>query len=223
MKKIGFIGAVDKIDLILYAAKLLSETHKKVLVIDATILQKAKYIVPAMLPTKSYVTDFYGIDVAVGFEDLSDIEDYVNDQEIKYDLILIDIDEHEKIESFKLSNMDKLYFITSFDNYSIKKGLEIAQGIKQTMKKVLYEKEFLEEYDNYLNMLSATYSIKWEKDVIHFLHNNDDIDAIIENQKAEKIKFRNLSEEYREGLLEIVKDIEPGIKVGNIKKALKNI
>ena len=223
MKKIGFIGATDKIDLILYVAKVLAETNKKVLVIDATVLQKAKYIVPAMFPTKSYVTDFNGIDVAVGFEDLSDIEDYINDQEIKYDSILIDIDEHEKIESFKLSDMDKLYFITSFDSYSIKKGLEIAQGIKQIMKKVLYEKEFLQEYDNYLNLLSATYSIKWEKDVIHFLYNNDDTDAIIENQRVEKIKFRNLSEEYREGLFEIVKDIEPGMKVGNIKKALKNI
>ena len=163
MKKIGFIGAVDKIDLILYVAKLLAESNKKVLVIDATVLQKAKYIVPVIFPTKSYVTDFCGIDVAVGFEELNDIEDYINDQEIKYDLILIDIDEHQKIEEFNISDMDKLYFITSFDNYSIKKGLEIAQGIKQTMKKILYEKEFLEEDDKYLNLLSITYSIKWEK------------------------------------------------------------
>ena len=81
MKKIGFIGAVDKIDLILYVAKLLEETKKKVLVVDATILQKAKYIVPAIFPTKSYVTDFNGIDVAVGFDGLDDIENYINDTE----------------------------------------------------------------------------------------------------------------------------------------------
>ena len=41
MKKIGFIGAYDKIDLILYIAKLLRALGKKIMIVDATILQKA--------------------------------------------------------------------------------------------------------------------------------------------------------------------------------------
>ena len=53
MKKVSFIGAYDKIDLILYVAKILVAMDKKVLVIDSTVNQKAKYIVPVIMPTKA--------------------------------------------------------------------------------------------------------------------------------------------------------------------------
>ena len=42
MKKIGFIGAYDKTDLIVYVAKILTTLDQKVLVIDATVNQKAR-------------------------------------------------------------------------------------------------------------------------------------------------------------------------------------
>ena len=58
MKKIGFIGTFDKTDLLLYVAKMLQLLGHKVLVVDATLLQKTKYIVPSINPTKSYVTNF---------------------------------------------------------------------------------------------------------------------------------------------------------------------
>ena len=72
MRKISFIGCYDKIDLILYIAKILVGTDKKVLVIDSTVNQKAKYIVPVIMPTKAYVTEFEEIDVAVGFNKLKE-------------------------------------------------------------------------------------------------------------------------------------------------------
>ena len=77
MRKISFIGSYDKIDLILYIAKILVATDKKVLVIDSTVNQKAKYIVPVIKPTKAYVTDFENIDVAVGFKNLNEIKEYL--------------------------------------------------------------------------------------------------------------------------------------------------
>ena len=55
MRKIGFIGCYDKTDLIIYIAKILVATGKKVIVIDSTINQKAKYVVPVIKPTTSYV------------------------------------------------------------------------------------------------------------------------------------------------------------------------
>ena len=42
MKKIGFIGVYDKIDLVLCIAKILTKADKKVLVADATKMQKSK-------------------------------------------------------------------------------------------------------------------------------------------------------------------------------------
>ena len=65
MDKIGFVGAYDKTDVILYIAKIISLIGKKVLVIDSTVNQKAKYVVPVINPTKSYITNFEGMDIAV--------------------------------------------------------------------------------------------------------------------------------------------------------------
>ena len=77
MRKIGFIGAYDKTDMLLNIAKILTTMSKKVLIIDSTINQKAKYVVPMINPTISYVTFFEDIDVAVGFNTLEDIERYL--------------------------------------------------------------------------------------------------------------------------------------------------
>ena len=56
MKKIGFIGAYDKTDLLLNIAKILTTMNNRTLIIDSTINQKAKYVVPAIDPTISYIT-----------------------------------------------------------------------------------------------------------------------------------------------------------------------
>ena len=107
MRKISFIGCYDKIDLILYIAKILVATDKKVLVIDSTVNQKAKYIVPVIKPTKAYVTDFEDIDVAVGFSNLNEIKEYLGmpiHAELPYDIALIDIDSYECIVNFGIDN-----------------------------------------------------------------------------------------------------------------------
>ena len=77
MKKIGFIGAYDKTDLILYVAKILTTLKHKVLIIDSTDNQKARYVVPVINPTMKYITEFEEIDIAVGFENISDIKKYL--------------------------------------------------------------------------------------------------------------------------------------------------
>ena len=83
MKKIGFIGAYDKTDLILYVAKAAVETGKSVLVVDATVLQKARYIVPCIAPSKYYITEYEKIDVAVGFSNLEEIKKYLSVDELR--------------------------------------------------------------------------------------------------------------------------------------------
>ena len=51
MKKIGFIGAYDKTDLLLNLAKILTVMNNRVLIIDSSLMQKAKYVVPCLLYT----------------------------------------------------------------------------------------------------------------------------------------------------------------------------
>ena len=225
MKKIGFIGAFEKTDLIIYTARILTELKNRVLVIDTTILQKARYIIPCIAPTKSYVTEYEGIDVAVGFEELESLNAYMGNIENDYDIVLIDVDSYEKFDSFEIMNSEKIYFVTAFDSFSLKKGIEIIGTMRQKvkMKKILFERDFLEEDDEYLNLLSMTYPIEWDEEKIYFPYDQGDLTAIIENQRVTKIKLKNLSEEYREALFMLTQEIVPEAKTGDIKKALKNI
>ncbi len=225
MKTIGFIGATDKTDLIIYIAKIVKETGKKVLVIDSTMLGKSRYIVPAVSPSRVYITSFEEIDVAVGFNSIEDIKDYLGVQELDYDMILMDIDSPEEFEMFNAKENDKNYFVTAFDNYSLKRGLEIIgkQEEKVLLTKILISKEMLKEEEDYLNFLSFYYSIQWDKDKIHFPFENGDQSVIIENQRAAKIRFRNLSLDYKTGLEAVAIQILPDVKVNDIRRVMKSI
>ena len=168
MKKIGFIGAYDKIDLVIYVAKVLTALGKKVLVVDSTINQKARYIIPVINPSKSYVTEYEEIDIAVGFKDLGDIKDYLgvsDNQEMEYDFMFVDTDNGKGIENYKLEDSMKNYFVTSFDAYSLKKGLEAFIELKNviSLNKILFSKEMSIEEDDYLNFLALGYKIIWNE------------------------------------------------------------
>lgn len=222
MKKIGFIGAYDKTDLILYTAKVIAELNKKVLVIDATVLQKARYIVPCIAPSKCYITEYEKIDVAVGFNSFDEIKKYLGVEELQYDIVLIDVDENNVFHNFEMVTARKNYFVTAFDSYSLKKGLEVIGKMKDKilMKKILFSQEMLKEEDDYLNFLSFYYSIRWEDQKIFFPYESGDNSAIIENQRTARIRFRNLSDSYKEGLLSITRDILPDEKNSEIRKII---
>lgn len=225
MKKIGFIGAFEKTDLIIYTARILTEAGKRVLMIDTTVLQKARYIIPCIAPTKFYVTEYEGIDVAVGFEDIESLNQYMGDIENDYDVVLVDVDSYEKFDSFEIANSERLYFVTAFDSYSLKKGIEVIGTMRQKLRmtKILFEREIIEEDDEYLNLLSLTYPIEWNEEKIYFPYDQGDLTAIIENQRVTKIKLKNLSEEYRDALFMLTQQIVPEVKTGEIKRAFKNI
>ena len=228
MKKVGFIGAYDKIDLILYISKVLKELGNKILVVDTTINQKAKYVVPVINPTKSYITNFEGIDVAVGFEDMNDIRKYLGIQEnenLDYDYLMIDTDNYDGILKFNLQNSEKNYFVTSFDLYSLKKGIELLNQINMPlhMTKIFYSKEMLKEEEDYFDFLSLGLKIVWDENKLYFLLENGDQAAIIENQRVSKIKLKNLSNSYKENVVFLVNDIDPQIGERKIRSITKNL
>ena len=228
MKKVGFIGAYDKTDLIIYIAKVIATLNKKVLVIDATKNQKAKYVVPTINPTIRYVTDFEDIDIAVGFSDFDDIKKYLglnNEQELDYDVILIDTDNSEGFEKYELQTAQKNYFVTSFDNYSLKKGLEILSRIQDVLSltKVLFSRDIIKEEDDYLNFLSLGYKIVWNEYRIYFPIENGDLSVIYENQRVSKIKFKKLSVPFKDGLVYLTDEILGDVSETNVRRAVKSI
>ena len=225
MKKIGFIGAYDKTDLLIYIAKLLVENDVKVLIVDATTLQKTRYTVPCIMPSRKYITTYEDMDIAIGFENLQEIMNYAGTQEFNYDIMLLDIDNREAFENFEMYTSDKNYFVTAFDNYSIKKGLEtVGQSEeKMLMTKILFSKNMDRDEDEYLNFLSFYYAVKWSKEKIYFPFEAGDSSVIVQNQRNARISFKELSMQYKEGILEIISQIAPEIRLSDVKKMLKNI
>lgn len=227
MKKIGFIGAYDKTDLIMYVAKILVSMGKKVMVIDTTVNQKAKYIIPTINPSVSYVTSFEGIDVAVGLYSYQELENYLgidNFQNSEYDYTLIDFDESDVFEAFKIYENDKNFFVTSFDLFSLKRGIEILTGLRLPIQlyKVLFSTEMKKEDDDYLNYLSLGARLEWKEERIYFPFDNGDEINIIDNQRIEKLKFRNLGNNYKVALMYLIEYITDESE-GSIKRTLRQL
>ena len=228
MKKIGFIGAYDKTDFILYLAKILVEMGQKVILIDGTLTQKAKYIVPVIKPSKTYVTEFEGIDIAVGFENFDNIKEYLAMPklvDLNYDIAFIDVDTVDGVRNFGLETFEQNYFITSFDMYSIKRGLESISGLQTPIHatKVLFSKEALKEEDDYLNFLSLGSKIIWNEERIYLPFEVGDQTVIYNNQRVSKIKFRKLSNQYKEGLMYLATKILDKVDVGALRRTFKKI
>ena len=224
MKKVGFIGGYKKTDLLLYIAKMLIIAGKKVLVVDTTIEQRAKYIVPSIDPTFSYITNYEDIDVAIGFKEIDEIQEYLASKDPDYDYALIDIDRASTLLNFEMLNSFKNYFVTTFDLYSIKKGLETLSQIPEPMEltKIIFSKEILSEENEYLDFLSLGYKIKWDDYRVYFPFEMGDESAIIDNQRLARIKFKNLSPQYKESLMYIAEELLGEKEVNNFIKSLKN-
>lgn len=229
MKKIGFIGATDKTDLIVYIAKVLEQLGKKVIVVDTTILQKSRYVVPTIDPTKSYITDFDNVDYAIGFESIHDVAGYLGIRQsddidnLNYDYMLIDIDKEEMIENFAIEDAEINFFVTSFDIYSLKRGMEILKNLASSLQlsKILINYDMKKEDEEYLDYLSMDTKTIWN-DFTIFVPCLDDNQILIEdNQRVYKARLKKLLPEYQESIIYIVQNIVGDISVNKLRKIIK--
>lgn len=226
MKKVGFIGAADKTDLIVYVAKVLELIGEKVLVVDTTIMQKTKYVVPSISPTKTYITDFDNVDYAVGFESTEELVRYLgvnNIDSIDYDYMLIDIDKEQMVENFEIEATDKNFFVTTFDMYSLKRGTEILKGlsINLNLSKILMNYNIKKEDEEYLDYLSVDTKVIWDEFSIFVPILDENQKEIEDNQRIHKARIRRLIPEYQEGIVYIVQNIIKDISTNKIRKIIK--
>ncbi len=228
MRTVGFLGGYDKTDLLLYIARMLTLAQKKVILIDTTILQKTKYVVPSITPTQSYVTEFEGFDVAVGFRSPEMLKQYLGyeNKGLDYDIALLDIDSLEVAEKFDIEKNYKNCFVTAFDLYSLKKGVEILGAFKKASKvyKVLFSKNALKEENEYLDFLTLGYKVAWDKEIFNFPIELGNYGVMIEDQIVARIKIKKLSEHYKNSLMYLVSMIfENDISSSSIKKIMKSM
>ena len=225
MKKVAFIGSYDKADMIIYVAKILTNMGSKVLVIDSTVMQKTRYIVPTMKALKQYITTFEKVDVAIGFENISQIKEYKKQisDDFDYDYILIDIDSFRGYTYYQIQPDDKKYFVTSYDLYSLRRGLQVFKKMVEPINvtKVVFTKDMDPNEEKYFDFLAKGLKIKWDKDVLYFPFDFTDQNAIFINQRSGRIQLRGLSQVYIDGITYMVEEISGEKNQAKIKKAVK--
>lgn len=96
----------------------------------------------------------------------------------------------------------KNLFVTAFDLYSLKRGLEILSETTIPIKltKVLFSKDMNKEENEYLDYLSSGYKIKWDKDIFNFPIEIGNYSITVENQIISRIKLKGLSSHYKDSL-----------------------
>lgn len=225
MKKIAFIGSYDKADMIIAIAKILTIMKKKVIVIDATALSKTRYIVPTMQASKQYITTFEKVDVAIGFESIDQIKAYSSlskTDQLDYDYALIDIDSYRGYYYFGIKAEDKKLFVTSFDLYSLRRGLQVFKKIPEPIeaKRVLFTKDMDLKEQQYLEHLSKGLKVKWDQDIVYFPFETSDLNAIYSNQRSGRIQLKGLSSTYIDGIEYLVEEIS-GANQSEVRKAIR--
>lgn len=222
MKKYAFIGGYDKTELLLFLAKIATLAGKKVLIIDGTVPQKARYIVPVMNIEQRYITTFENIDVAVGFYNFNEILEYKYGTTLDYDMVLLDIDTPEAYMDFGIESLDEHCFVTGFDLYSIKTGIETLSTITSPTRvtKIYFTRDMSQEEDEYIMSLSKDLNIIWNEDIIFFPFERGDRNVLNINQRFAKIKIKGLSKEYIEALMFVAEE-NLGLKSGEIKNAIR--
>ena len=228
MGQIGFLGSFDKKDILLNVAKILTELGKKVLIVDATLMQRLKYIVPNVSNNNSitYISEYQGIDVALGFMNFLQISQYLGTTQIPYDLILIDSDNIQTMNSFAIPRLQKIFFVTSYDQYEISRMIETFQYYNQPMEliKVVLSADNSPKQAQYLAHLLEKTPIKLKNAEIYFNDTIEDRKATLENQLMKEIRIKRYSNSYRDSLEYLTAMVAENIaSQADIKKAIKKL
>lgn len=228
MKQVGFIGSYDKKDLLLYISKVLTNCGLKVLIVDATTTQRMRYIIQNTSSNKSmtFVSEYLGIDIAVGFMNLAQIAAYFKTNNLPYDLILIDSDNVQTIGSFMLYTMQNLFLVTSFDQAETNKILEILKFIKQPMNitQVLISSDLSSSQEKALVHKLLETGVVFSKHKVQFADTNVDRKAMLQNQLVREIRMKNHTTTFKDSLEYITSLVADELMAqSEIKKEIKKM
>lgn len=239
MKCIGFVGNIDKTELVMYIAKMLSTLGKKTIYIDATTKQKTRYIIPTigdMEEQNQYVVQHDGVEFAVGFTNMLELKKYFlskGEDFTEFEYVLVDTDMTEMCDEYDLKSANNLFFISSYDKYHIVKGIELLKYMCAMKRKVdpdaqliltklLYYSDINTADSKYIDGLAENLPLLWAHDTINFPYDQGDLSVNIQNQYGTKIDVRNLTVPYKNAIIEVTSLIT-GEEKGILKKVVKNI
>ena len=228
MEQIGFIGSLDKKDLIVNLGTLITSFGLKVLVIDGTYLQRLRYIIPKAdhNNTMTYISEYQGIDIAVGFMNYAGIMQYLGSNNLNYDYILVDSDNIQTMYSFGLQRMKKVFFATSFDKFEVQRAVELFSGLNVPLNliKIIFSSYINSEEENFLDHALGSQFVSFKQEKIIISDTDMDRVATLENQLAKRVSFKHYSGYYRDGIEYLASMVCEGrLSQQDIKRQIKKI
>lgn len=219
MKKIVFFGASDKSHLLLMLGKLLTMTGQKVLLVDSTMAQSVQgYLPNSAGRSGAFMTEFEGLDVAVGFITFGQLDRYLKQTEGKwpdYDMMLLDTDHIEFVKGRDLptfahriwcSNLEKLVM---HKNAELMQRLCLAESATQPLLffKLLYPFVETSISESYIDSRTASDSVQWMEQVFRIPFDDRDMATKVENQHHSRIDVRRLSGSYIHSVMSLSKTL----------------
>ena len=204
MEQVGFIGAFDKKDIILNVGRTIAYCGKKTLIVDATSLQRLKYIVPSTQngTTPTYVSEYQGMDVALGFMNLMQVQNYLGKQ-LDYDFILVDTDNAQTMNSFMVPRMKRVFFCTSYDIYDTKRGVELLKFVQTPLRitKLVLSPDLSAPQKALLNsLIKKIPNISWADEQVIIADEMADRRNTLENQLTNRLMMKKYTETYKAGI-----------------------
>ena len=235
MKKLCFVGGMDKLDIIKYVATIIrgaTMEQKSCFIVDFTEIQKTRYLIPSIEITKpekgqKYITTEAKVDIAVGYNNYNElvqegILDTMSDTEKKYDFVFFDVDNKEALASIPLGVEDKVFMMTTLDIYSLEKAVEAFAGYNsdREVNRVIFGKKITAQSMNYISYLTKDLNIRYEEHIITFPYDNGDLTIIHENQRARRLNLKPFSNQFKTALSSLTEMVDNTI-IREVSKYMK--
>lgn len=232
-KVIGLVGYVNKTDFVINLAKTFMICNKNILVVDGTIESRLKYTIPALeTKEKAYVTQYDGIDFAVGFKNMHEVENYTCKNGINiglYDYILIDIDNGDSYDGMRARGYDKIYFFVEHTNISIARNTELLKTLlifkpldkNLALTKVLFRYYITRASETYYENKLNNFPIDWSEGSYDLQYDDMDRIADIESQQSSIIQVNKHTKRFVSVIADMVAEMEEGLTSGEVRKKVK--
>lgn len=149
-----------------------------------------------------------------------------------FDYVLIVTDREEMCEEYDIKNANQIFFTTTFDKYDLQRGIELIKFICATKRredteavlsisKVLSYTQIKTADNKYIERLAEGVPVNWDGE-INLSYDEGDLSAYIQNQYSNKIELKNLSNQTKDGIVDITCRIS-GEEKERMKKAVKNV
>ncbi|WP_054955808.1 ParA family protein [Paenibacillus dakarensis] len=207
-----FAGICDKSDLLMYLCKILIQSGKRVLLIDAAHAGKYTHCI-RRLDDSMLITEFAGFDVGIGFKQFSDVLVHIKAAgESDYDYILIDAEQESFLTIDDWSAADAKIWVSSFEVAGLMKSASWLDGLSENygeQERPAFHRIYLnviEDFtdDEYIESFLGSSRVQWLDDPVRIPWDEITFALKIENEHMGRLRIKPLPKRYKKALVDLV-------------------